>query len=797
MKNYLYKILIIVTVAVYFMPGTSGQNRIRFNDRELFASGINVAWVDFAWDLDGTPDMTMFRSIFTEIHENGGNSLRLWLHTTGENTPQYDGSGLVTEPGSGAISSLQQILDAAWENEVGLMLCLWSHDMMDISRSAELVERNYQFLTDTVKTRSYIDNALIPMVEAVKGHPGILAWEIFNEPEGFSEEFGWGTRRKVPESAIQRVVNLCAGAIHRTDSTALVTNGTWKMLAMSDVQNLAKSSPESTLAGMSENEKKGLENFYHERYGVNMTAGEIVYKNNNPEVANYNYYRDDRLIAAGGDPDGTLDFYTVHYYSDFGVALSPFNNSKDHWGLDKPLCIGEFYMESDNSISWRDKYEVLYNSGYAGALSWQWWADTRENAEANILNHDRTLESLNYMWENYHEDIVVVLRTGTIYSFKVDKTEAESGDTVTVTWDTEAGSVVTINGESEAETGSKGFTPLWTTTYTLATTGEVSQSRPLTVEYIPSGRILQFVVKPKQLVPGDTVRVFWRTSKGSEAYLNGESVNYIDTVYAVPDENNKTFALDAVGDDPESREITISFGEPGEINRALGADITTLSTDSEIPYNSTENMIDANRYTSWTSIEGSASKIVEFDFLRQYPIHHFKIFWGENGAKSYFLYYSTDANTWEFKHIFFTAPEMDSIALGGSMVRYVRLSLVPADDSTPVSISEIEAYVDPNINDVREESIPVEYELSQNYPNPFNPSTVIKYSLPSRSFVKLNVYDILGRQVTQLVNDVKEAGNYEVVFSTSGLDKSLSSGVYIYRLQAGEYVQTRKMLLLR
>ena len=88
---------------------------------------------------------------------------------------------------------------------------------------------------------------------------------------------------------------------------------------------------------------------------------------------------------------------------------------------------------------------------------------------------------------------------------------------------------------------------------------------------------------------------------------------------------------------------------------------------------------------------------------------------------------------------------------------------------------------------------PTVFRLEQNYPNPFNPSTTIKYELPRASQVSLMVYDILGREVSVLVNERREAGVHEVKFDGS----NLASGVYFYRLQAGSFVQTRKLLLLR
>jgi glucuronoarabinoxylan endo-1,4-beta-xylanase len=91
------------------------------------------------------------------------------------------------------------------------------------------------------------------------------------------------------------------------------------------------------------------------------------------------------------------------------------------------------------------------------------------------------------------------------------------------------------------------------------------------------------------------------------------------------------------------------------------------------------------------------------------------------------------------------------------------------------------------------DKIPVGFSLVQNYPNPFNPSTNIRIELPQASQVSLRVYDMLGREVSELVNERRDAGVHEVKFDGS----ELSSGVYLYRLQAGSFTQTRKLLLVR
>jgi hypothetical protein len=89
--------------------------------------------------------------------------------------------------------------------------------------------------------------------------------------------------------------------------------------------------------------------------------------------------------------------------------------------------------------------------------------------------------------------------------------------------------------------------------------------------------------------------------------------------------------------------------------------------------------------------------------------------------------------------------------------------------------------------------LPEYYYLGQNYPNPFNPTTQINYELPVSGLVTLKVFDILGREISILVNEEKSAGTYQVNFSSNGL----SSGIYFYTLTSHNYSKTKKMVLLR
>lgn len=94
---------------------------------------------------------------------------------------------------------------------------------------------------------------------------------------------------------------------------------------------------------------------------------------------------------------------------------------------------------------------------------------------------------------------------------------------------------------------------------------------------------------------------------------------------------------------------------------------------------------------------------------------------------------------------------------------------------------------------LRSDELPKTFELQQNYPNPFNPSTTISFSIPSRSFVSLKVFDTLGREVATIVSEEMPAGNYSRQWNAA----NMSSGVYFYRLQAGSFIETKKLVLLR
>jgi len=113
-------------------------------------------------------------------------------------------------------------------------------------------------------------------------------------------------------------------------------------------------------------------------------------------------------------------------------------------------------------------------------------------------------------------------------------------------------------------------------------------------------------------------------------------------------------------------------------------------------------------------------------------------------------------------------------------------------EGTEMFIDDIELSMDVS-SDVKDDAILNSFELKQNFPNPFNPSTSISYSVPQNAFVTLKVYNILGNEVATLVNDEKPAGVYQVTFNAS----QLSTGIYFYTLQSGNFSETKKLMLMK
>jgi PKD repeat protein len=336
---------------------------------EKFLLGANIAWNNFSYDLSlSNYDSSYFENMFTDAQVQGSNSMRFWLHTNGGKNPEFKNTSdplKCTGIASSDTTNLKDLLDRAWNHGIAIQICLWTHNMLSTVQTEvtqAVRNRNRAILENPVYTQYYIDNALTPILKATKNHPALLAYEVFNEPEGMS--FGvphnptlgnWPNLEHTNFENIQRTINLIAGAIHREAPKALVTNGALDMESTTSVDG------------------------------------------------NVNYYLNDSLINRGGDLDGYLDFYTVHYYDWGGLEHSPFHHTVDYWQLDKPLVIAEFYAEETFTVPTDSLFKRLYDYGYAGAWGWQYYYNGSKDFWGNMkagIKETHNLYSSDIDWDN-------------------------------------------------------------------------------------------------------------------------------------------------------------------------------------------------------------------------------------------------------------------------------------------------------------------------------------------------------------------------------------------------------------
>ncbi len=319
-------VLAFSLIALRQAPAQTASARVKlWTGQPLYVNGINVAWRNFANDVGNKPvDEAWFRSMLDGVKAAGGNSVRWWLFTNGASAPVFGSDGLVSGPGTATVANIRKVLDLAEERGIVVSLCLLSFDLFQPQAGVNAAN-NRKLMTTDAGIKAFIDNALVPVATAIGKHRGILCWEIFNEPEGMTE-LGW-TPEKVSMRDVQVFVNRAAGSIHRAVPGMIVSNGSWSFIASSE-----------GVAGVKKQ-----------------------------------YYSDRELIAAGGDAQGTLDFYMVHYYDWGKEAISPFHHPASYWKPDKPVVIGEFAAKGPyTGIDPVKAYGLLHENGYAGGLSWMY-----------------------------------------------------------------------------------------------------------------------------------------------------------------------------------------------------------------------------------------------------------------------------------------------------------------------------------------------------------------------------------------------------------------------------------------
>ena len=734
--------IVFFLFAGYNIIFSQSTNRIQHNGKDMFLSGLNIAWENFAADLGPNAlSLNQFREEFQTVRDSGGNAMRLWLFTDGSHTPEYNSNGYVTGPGTVAVKNLKQILSLAHHYNIGLILCLWSFDMLRAAKldSARLYA-NRKMLTDTSYTTSFIRNALVPMVDSVKGDSAIIAWEVCNEPNGMTTGTNYYQGDPtVPVSAIQKFTNLIAGAIHMTDSSALVTTGPGSFQTLTDVNPIGKISGLQTINSLSSAELQSITNVFNIVHRSNINPQQIKdYLLKVAAIPDTNYYRDDRLIAAGGDSLGILDFYSVHYYyyNSASTALSPFTHSCSYWGLTKPVVVAEFHMTTTDGVPTNYLYPTLYQNGYAGAMVWSW--TDFPNTPGNSTNAaSDTWAAMQFMKTNYKQD--------------VDPFDS----------DFPAISIIDPQDKSSFEDS---------TEITIIAAVKDTGSTISYVKFFSSDSLLGSTVTPSWVISD--------TSYYSFDWKDIEPGNYVLTVLT---ENS-------LGQQVISKLVQVTFETSAvtklEAEKAAiyGSGITKKSDPTASGgayYDITTN--DTNVTVTWkfTNVLDSGNYPISFGYKLQYDSPKLQ-FINVNGVRADTITFDGSTMSWLEKTIIVPLIKGTNTVQMQMWWGWMYLDYLAVPNSIVTSVKN--TY-----------EIPAAFSLFQNFPNPFNPSTIIRFTIPKESEVNLTVYNLLGQKVITLINKELPMGTYNIRFDAS----KYSSGVYIYNLKAGNYLKTKKMILLK
>ncbi|MEM7586769.1 MAG: hypothetical protein AAF560_25490 [Acidobacteriota bacterium] len=398
---------------------TPPMNRISHYGQPVFVAGANLAFFIFEADLgpsylgqtqftiqpnNGDSVKQKFIDALDDIEAAGGNTARWWLHTGANYTPQFDPStGLVTGISPETLSDLKMALDLAADRNMLLVPTLFSFQLVEAAETyfdpslpiqPKTATGGRELLMNEVNLQAYIDNALVPMVQSIGNHPALLAWDLFNEPEG-ATQLGF---IPVQEERLPAVLLSGSGEeLYELD----FENFSWN-----PVDSQGNSIAGATIPIFGSTEPKPNPLYYIQRYasraakaihdsvpGVQVTItshylDRISDKNQALNLFNQNYYTDAALASAGGetgpDPTGVLDFLMANFYAvSFPKSASPFHNSAGSYGTNKPIVVGEFKagnidpfigapptFEGGDTVMPGSLFPTLHGTGYAGGMMW-------------------------------------------------------------------------------------------------------------------------------------------------------------------------------------------------------------------------------------------------------------------------------------------------------------------------------------------------------------------------------------------------------------------------------------------
>ncbi len=281
------------------------------------------------------------------------------------------------------------------------------------------------------------------------------------------------------------------------------------------------------------------------------------------------------------------------------------------------------------------------------------------------------------------------------------------------------------------------------------------------------------------------------------------------------DEQNPTFAFEASEDEIDfSITLTVSNGTnnnsftrenyihviPGSFeNLALNKLATASSIKKPYVVYNTDKAVDGKNTTRWAS-ETPDSQWLKIQLDDVIAVGKIILYWKTKYPTKYEIFYSADDQSWNSLQVIENSDgDYDEIIFSAVQAKYIRINMYQCSNSTGYELYEFQVFK-PGVTDIEHENnLSENFSLSQNYPNPFNPSTTIKYELPCECKVNLEIFDILGRRVAQLVNEVQSGGSKQSHWNAN----KLSGGVYFVRLIASSidgnntHHSVRKMIFLK